>query len=41
VDYATEEAMLLLLAQEVSVFDFSCNLSSIELILISWGGGIA
>lgn len=32
-----KETILLLLAHEVSVFDFSCNLSSIELILISWG----
>lgn len=32
-----KETVLLLFAQEVSAFDFSCNLSSIELILILWG----
>ena len=35
--YVMKETILLLLAHDVSTFDFSCNLSSIELILILWG----
>ena len=35
--YVMKETILLLLAHEVSTFDFSCNLSSTDLILILWG----
>lgn len=35
--YLMKEMVLLSFAHDVSAFDFSCNLSSVELILISWG----